>query len=235
MILFSKSWKSQSFTGSSTQLFSRYSSPRLSCQWQVDNFWLVDSTTSTLNSPWKPWCLPLCVGPCQRSDIRRLPRWTSPTCKSITLIEDSKEEETRLWCFCRFKSASPRKNDDKFTALHQSPFTPANSFQCVFNSKKWISSANPSVQRSLKGFWRSRSSRVKGRTWGEKITWGASSWWAKKLLMACGRKKSDVVGLPRHLLATAQFRKIAKGLLSIENPFLRACGQSFPKHYGTAI
>ena len=31
MILFSKSWKSQSLTGSSTQLFSKYSSPRLSC------------------------------------------------------------------------------------------------------------------------------------------------------------------------------------------------------------
>lgn len=31
MILFSKSWKSQSLTGSSTQLFSKYSLPRLSC------------------------------------------------------------------------------------------------------------------------------------------------------------------------------------------------------------
>ena len=31
MILFSKSWNSQSLTGSSTQLFSKYSLPRLSC------------------------------------------------------------------------------------------------------------------------------------------------------------------------------------------------------------
>ena len=156
-------------------------------------------------SPWKPLCRPLCVGPCQRSYTPRLPRWMLPTWEIVTLIGvGTQKKKRKLDCNVFVVSNEPRRGKmttswQHYISLH-SPYHNDISWR---NSMKWISSGSPSVQLSLKGFWRSRRG-----AWGEKITWGASSWRGKKLLMACAAcKKSDVVGLPPHLLAKAQYRK----------------------------
>ena len=92
MILFSKSWKSQSLTGSSTQLFSKYSSPRLSCavaKLTIPTFWFqLDLNCNLLvwNWPWKPRFPPPCVDPCLRSCTLPLPRWTLLTWTIIFAI-----------------------------------------------------------------------------------------------------------------------------------------------------
>lgn len=156
-------------------------------------------------SPWKSLCRPLCVGPCQRSYTPRLPRWMLPTWEIVTLIGvGTQKKKRKLDCNLFVVSNEPRRGKmttswQHYISLH-SPYHNDISWR---NSMKWISSGSPSVQLTLKGFWRGRRG-----AWGEKITCGASSWRGKKLLMACAAcKKSDVVGLPPHLLAKAQYRK----------------------------
>ena len=112
MILFSRSWKSQSLTGSSTQLFSKYSSPRLSCavaKLTIPTLWFqLDLNCNLLfwNWPWKPRFLPPCVDPCQRSCTLPLPRWTLLT---WTSNEDIPNQRKKLFfCFAtRIIQVSP--------------------------------------------------------------------------------------------------------------------------------